>query len=412
MPALRSSGEATNRWQRSAALLAAMLLSVSLACGAHWPHAAPAEPGRTIERMGEDEEEQAAGSLDHFITQTMREHDIPGLAALVIRNNQIVLAKGYGLADIDRRTPVTPDTDFLISSCSKTIGAVTLMQLYDQGKFGLDDDINNYLSFSARNPNYPQTPITFRQLLTHTAGLATDWLDARGGDSEKAGDPTVSLADFLRSYFTPGTTYYSDANFLDSAPGTQYEYSNAGAALWAYLAEVISGQPFDQLSQQNLISKLGMTNTSWRLADIDGSQLATQYDERDGGPVAVPAFSYIDYPSGSVRTSVNQLAKFLLMFMNGGVYNGAHILSQQAVVEMQRRQIPQIDGSQGLAWFYDTIGRDQVLGHDGEDTGSGCYMFYRPSDNAGVIVLMNLRDDEDAGALIGKRLFDVSSIGR
>jgi CubicO group peptidase (beta-lactamase class C family) len=147
----------------------------------------------------------------------MHDYDIPGLAALVIRNNEVVLNQGYGLADIDRRVSVTPDTDFLISSCSKPIGATALMQLYDQGKFGLDDDINKYLPFSVRNPHFAQTPITFRELLTHTSSLAGDWVDANGNWSTKPGDPTVSLAEFFRSYFTPGTPYYRPENFLDAA---------------------------------------------------------------------------------------------------------------------------------------------------------------------------------------------------
>jgi CubicO group peptidase (beta-lactamase class C family) len=269
------------------------------------------------------------GGIDQFITSTMQEHNIPGLAALVIKGNQVVMAKGYGVADKSKGTPVTADTDFLISSCSKAVGAVTLMQLYDQGKFNLDTDINTYLPFSARNPNFLQTPITARQLLTHSSGIARDY--EGNVEAVNPGDPTVSLADFYRSFFASGTTYYSDKNFDNAAPGSQYEYSNTGAALWAYLAEALAGQPFYQLSQQSLFSQLGMTNTGWRISDVDGSTLATLYDDRDGNLVPVPAYSYIDYPSGSVRTSANQLAKFLMMFMNGGQYNGVQILSPATV---------------------------------------------------------------------------------
>jgi CubicO group peptidase (beta-lactamase class C family) len=154
-----------------------------------------------------------------------------------------------------------------------------------------------------------------------------------------------------------------------------------------------------------------MSNTSWRLAGIDRTHLATQYDEQHGKPVAVPAFSYIEYPSGSIRTSVDQLAKFLLMFMNGGVYDGVRILSERSIAEMERRQIPRIEDSQALVWYYMSVGRDQVIGHEGRDTGSGCYMFYRPSDKAGVIFLMNLRYDDDAAALLARRLFDFASTG-
>jgi CubicO group peptidase (beta-lactamase class C family) len=396
------------------AALAVIALLLSAGCAESDRHASEtaAPSNQATGQTGDVDHGNANSSLDQFITQTMRDYNIPGLAALVISDNQVVMAKGYGLADLDRDMPVTPDTDFLISSCSKPIGATALMQLYDQGKFGLDDDINRYLPFSVRNPRYPQTPITFRELLAHTSSLAGDWVDSDGNWSTKPGDPTVSLADFFRSYFAPGTPYYRPENFLDAKPGTQYEYSNIGAALWAYLAEVISGQPFDRLSQQNVIAKLGMAGTSWRLAGIEQSQLATQYDLRKGTPVAVPAFSYIEYPSGSIRTSVAQLAKFLLMFMNDGVYNGVRILSAQTVAEMQRRQIPRIEGSQGLAWYYLTLGQDQVLGHEGRDAGSGCYMFYRPSDHTGVIFLENLRYNDDVAQVLARRLFDYASARR
>jgi CubicO group peptidase (beta-lactamase class C family) len=351
------------------------------------------------------------GGIDQFITSTMQEHNIPGLAALVIKGNQVVMAKGYGVADKSKGTPVTPDTDFLISSCSKTIGAVTLMQLYDQGKFNLATDINTYLPFSARNPNFPDTPITARQLLTHRSSIARDY--EGNVEAVNPGDPTVSLADFYRSFFASGTTYYSDKNFDNAAPGSQYEYSNTGAALWAYLAEALAGQPFYQLSQQSLFSQLGMTNTGWRISDVDGSTLATLYDDRDGNLVPVPAYSYIDYPSGSVRTSTNQLAKFLMMFMNGGQYNGVQLLSPATVAEMQKRQIPQLDAAQGLGWHYSKFGNDDVIGHDGEDTGSSFYMYFRPSDNTGVIILMNVRDEnETADGAIAPQLFNLPSTGR
>jgi CubicO group peptidase (beta-lactamase class C family) len=321
------------------------------------------------------------------------------------------MAKGYGYADVASKSPVSADTDFLISSCSKAIGAVTLMQLYDQKKFGLDDDINNYLPFAARNPNFPQTPITPRQLLTHSSSLARDYEGTV--EAVKPGDPSVSLSEFYKSFFTAGTPYHTDKNFDNAAPGSAYEYSNTGAALWAYLAEAIGGQPFYQLSQQSLLSALGMTNSGWRLSDVNASTLATLYDDRDGQLVAVPAYSYIDYPSGSVRISANQLAKFLTMFMNGGQYNGAQILSQATVAEMQKRQIPQLDNGQGLGWHYSKAGNDDVIGHDGEDTGSSCYMYFRPSDNTGVIILMNVRDEnESADGAIAPRLFNLSSTGR
>jgi Beta-lactamase len=80
---------------------------------------------------------------------------------------------------------------------------------------------------------------------------------------------------------------------------------------------------------------------------------------------------------------------------------------------MQKRQIPQLDAAQGLGWHYSKVGNDDVIGHDGEDTGSSCYMYFRPSDNTGVIILMNVRDEnESADGAIAPQLFSLSSTGR
>jgi CubicO group peptidase (beta-lactamase class C family) len=383
-------------------LLIAALLPV-LGCSTSSPHASTQidDP----QTFASAPPTASTDELDSFIHSTMAEADIPGLAVAVVKGNRMEFAKGYGLSNVEQQTPVTPDTDFLISSCSKTLGAVTLMQLYDQGKFRLDDDINRYLPFNARNPNFPNKPITIRQLLTHTSSIARDWLDENGNDSTAPGDPAVELGDFLRSYFTPGSRYYSKDNFLDGAPGSEYEYSNIGAALWGYLAERIAGVPFYRLSEQTLFSPLGMTNTSWRLAGLDQSKLATQYDQRNGRLVAVKPFSYEEYPSGSIRTSVSQLAKFLLMFMDDGSYQGVKILKPATVAEMRRRQIPDIESTQGLVWYYDSLNGKEILGHDGTDTGSGCYMFYRISDKAGVILLTNVRNNDKADEAIAAQLF-------
>jgi CubicO group peptidase (beta-lactamase class C family) len=165
------------RWRRLSAPLLAFFILLPLGCSATKSD----EPATTAQVSATATSgAKAPDSLDRSITQTMDDYSIPGLAAVVIRDNRVVLARGYGFADIDHHVPVTPDTDFLISSCSKPIGAATLMQLYDQRRFGLDDDINRYLPFNARNPRYPNSPITFRQLLTHTSSLAGDWVDADG----------------------------------------------------------------------------------------------------------------------------------------------------------------------------------------------------------------------------------------
>ena len=105
------------------------------------------------------------------LTSRLRTLDVPGLAAAIVKNGRMICTAVAGMANIEQKQPVTPDTLFLIASVSKTMTATALMQLYDQGKFQLGDDINRYLPFPIRIPVSPTSPITFRQLLTHSASI-------------------------------------------------------------------------------------------------------------------------------------------------------------------------------------------------------------------------------------------------
>src|SRR5262249_10292143 len=113
------------------------------------------------------------------LTRQLQTLDVPGLAAGIVKNGRLVCASAVGMANIEENRPATPDTLFLIASVSKTLAATAPMQLHDQGKFGLDDDINNYLPFRVVVPAAPTAPITFRQLLTHTSSISdnTDYIN-------------------------------------------------------------------------------------------------------------------------------------------------------------------------------------------------------------------------------------------
>ncbi|HFC11851.1 MAG TPA: class A beta-lactamase-related serine hydrolase, partial [Anaerolineae bacterium] len=245
------------------------------------------QPQTTIKRRPPNDE------LDDFIQTKMQTAHLPGLAACIVRNNQIVWTKGYGWANIQEQTPITPDTLFMLASVSKTVTAVALMQLYDDGLFDLDNDINAYLPFSVRNPNHPDTPITPHMLLTHTSSINDNWdiLDTL----YVTGDSPISLANFCAGYVTSGGTYYdSNNNFHNQAPGTLYSYSNVGAALCGFLAESLSGLSFEQHCQQRLFTPLGMNETSWHLAGLNVDNLATPYAYANGGYTPYAHYGYPD----------------------------------------------------------------------------------------------------------------------
>ena len=334
------------------------------------------------------------------LTRRLRTMDVPGLAAAIVKNGRIVCTAVAGMANIEQQRPVTPDTLFLIASVSKTITATALMQLYDEGKFQLSDDINNYLPFRVRIPVAPNAPITFRQLLTHTSSIRDNaaFINCPGSCAygspftslvTRGADSPISLVDLTRGYLTPGGAYYNPtANFESRPPGTISDYSNMGIALAGYLVEMISGMPFDQYCKENIFAPLGMDKTSWRLAGIDEALLAMPYNKTSSGFVPYGQYGEPDYPDGMLRTSVTELARFLIAYMDDGLYNDQQILKSTTVRDMLRGHSARYP-SQGFVWFRRSIGGRTVWGHDGADNGAGAEMWFDPAKDQGVILVTN-----------------------
>jgi CubicO group peptidase (beta-lactamase class C family) len=154
-----------------------------------------------------------------------------------------------------------------IGSISKSLIATAVMQLWKKGKFQLDDDVNEFLPFNVRNAFHPDTPITFRLLLTHRSGIA----DSPAYRSSYAcGDPSIPLEKWLKEYLAPGGRYYQKkANFHTWKPGKENHYSNMGFGLLGYLVERVSGESLPQYTRENIIKPLGMKKTGWLLSEID-----------------------------------------------------------------------------------------------------------------------------------------------
>jgi len=342
--------------------------------------------------------------LEDLISQEMDAHSITGLTAAIVKEDQLLWTKGFGLANKAEGKPVADDTIFLIASVSKTVTAVALMTLYDQGHFALDDSINEYLPFTVTHPNYPKSPITFRMLLTHTSGISDvgyDDLDlyTYGKDSP------ITLEDFVHNYFVPGGKYYnSRKNFTKRKPGNSYSYSNMGYALIGYLVEAVAKMPFDQYCKAKIFAPLKMDRTAWFLRDLPMDQIAMPYSPR-GKPYG--QYTFPDYPNGQLRTTVSNLASFLSMFIQYGTHDGAMILKKDTAALMRKVAFPKIDPDGGLCWFYEYLDNKRLLGHNGGEQGVSSEMFFDPKTGVGGIVITT-SEDNDLDSIISK-LIDIKS---
>lgn len=314
------------------------------------------------------------------LTTWLESLGVPGLSVGIVKNGRLVCASAAGLANIEQNKPVSRDTVFAWASVSKTVTAIAAMILYDKHKFQLDDDINKFLPFDVRNPNCPAKSITFRQLLTHSSSIVDNKEIYYASYTE--GDSPVALGDFVRGYVTPGGDYYDRNNFTGRCPGQVSRYSNVAVGLLGYLVERISGTPFDTFAKDHIFKPLGMSDASFRLADLDLDKVATPYrGRRPLGHVGFPT-----YPDGLLRASVPSMARPLSMMAKGGQYGGRRILKTSSVQEMLRIQNPKLDKNQGLIWYRDY---NNLYGHNGSDPGTASLMFYDPRTADGVLIVAN-----------------------
>lgn len=368
--------------------------------------------------MGSDSSPDAADlpdttQLDTLIASKMAESGTPGLVACIVRRGEIQWTRAYGLADAKGKRPCTAETSFMLGSLSQLVTATAVMQLFERGRIDLDDDINAHMPFAVRHPRFPATPITYRMLLAHTAGIQDD---SRMLERHFVlGDSEVPLRKVVKwTLKTNGRHYDPVHGFSAWEPGTDYLFSNVGYALLGYLVELISGTPFDQYCDEHIFKPLGMDATSWRLASIHANTLAMPYRRCrvTGEWEAVGHYGYPDYPNHSLRASAPELARFLAAMMNQGTLGEAKILQSQTVADMQSVCYRDFAPYQALGWFFeDAADGGQLIGHGGADHGVLHRAFYRPDREVGVILLTN--GDPSRKALwnlvaIEARLFEFS----
>ncbi|HRF75268.1 MAG TPA: serine hydrolase [Chitinophagales bacterium] len=329
----------------------------------------------------------AQTALDIYITDQMENKHIPGVSAVIIKDEKLAWVGNYGVANLSTGQAVDTNTLFMLASISKTITATAIMQLYEDGYFELTDDINLHLPFEIYHPSYPDSTITMLQLLTHSAAMRDNWniLDT----VYVAGDSPLPLGDFMQGYFeVGGPYYYAEDNFYTYAPGADYNYCNEGIALLGYMVEVFTGQPFNSYCNEHIIEPLCMTNTGWFLSELDTNLIAHPYDYISGSYYDYGLYGYPDYPDGQLRTTSLSLAKFLWMNMYNGNFNGVQLLQPETIELIRASQIPFIDPTQGLVWYsYEDGGT--WWGHSGGDSGVSTDMYFNEDTQTGIIVLTN-----------------------
>jgi len=335
--------------------------------------------------------------FDTYLQMLMRLAHKPSLATCIIKYDEVVWSHAYGYYDIENKKEATTQTLYLQASVSKTVTATALMQLYEQGLFDLDDDVNEYLPFDLRNPNYPDIPITIKMILSHRSSLADDnlyWICL----SYLPGDPDVEGFPYpwLEEYLTPGGSAYSSSTWSMDRPGEKYYYANIGFSIVAYLVELLSHQDFNDYCKEHIFQPLQMNATGFRLRDVDIDTIAVPYEFKNDAFFRHPQYGiHILYPAITLRTSIEDYSHFIIAHMNGGVWNGVRILNESTVQLMHTAQFSPTDKyNYGLGWEVTNKPFQKTYGHSGGYVGALNLITIHPEYNTAVILFTNALDSE------------------
>jgi len=342
----------------------------------------------------ENDNELLESIFDRYLTFLMKLAHKPSISVCIIKNDSVVWSKGYGLYDIENNKPATPETLYLLASISKTVAATAIMQLYEQELFDLDDDVNDYLPFNLRNPNYPDTSITFRMLLSHRSSIASDDSN-RLCSSYIPGDPDIPTYPYpwLKEYLTPDGIAYHSSVWSENSPGEKFYYTNVGFSIIGYLVEILSGQNFNEYCIEHIFIPLEMYNVSYRLKDLNISKIAIPYTYKKGNLIPNPHYGMLFiHPGASIRASVEELSHFLIAHMNGGIYKDVRILNESTVEMMHTAHYPlnRKGFGYGLGWIInDPIIGKKEISHSGGWPGVHTLITFRPDEDTATIILTN-----------------------
>lgn len=337
--------------------------------------------------------------FDGVLSVQLAQGNVPGAEIVVVADGQILLAKGYGYADLERKAPMEPGlTLHRPGSISKILVWLAVMQLAEQGRLNLYTDINSYLDFTipARLAGGREVPpITLHHLLTHTAGF----------EDEVAGT-VVSQPELLRPL---GAYVKEGLPARVFTPGSVMAYSNYGTALAAYIVERVSGQPFSAYVEEHIFAPLGMTSSTFaqRLSSDLAGRLSPGY-RWEQGKFVPGTFEYVqNFPAAGLTSSSLDIAKVLLALLNLGALPAqvsspeetdeegeiplTRLLSEDTARTMQSQQYaahPELPGmTYGLMeWEYNGY---RILGHVGDTFLFSTGLYFLPEANVGLYVVYN-----------------------
>jgi len=346
--------------------------------------------------------EAKADRIREHLEQMRSEAGVPALAVAVVKGSEIVYQDVLGVRDIATQEPLEKDDIFRIASISKSFTGASIMQLVEQGKISLDEDVSKIVGFKVRNPRYPKTKITVAMLLSHTSSIVD-------------GSLSYGTLDFLNPKISDDATLMKV--YGDWRPGDNYKYSNRGLNLAGTVLEIKSGERFDEYVRHHILLPQGMYNAGYNVDTLINSKIVTLYKwnaktermaaqpdaySREKAAALLPDNYRFGYdtpgwsPTGGLKTSIGNLAHWVITLKNGGLAaNGNRIISEESYGQMTTRQVPnEVTTNYG----YTLCCGKSIINHSGSANGLKSFMqWYRDRDDYGFAVICSGHDAEHSG---------------
>lgn len=331
--------------------------------------------------------------VDPIITDQMAKAHIPGLVFVVVKDGKILYEKGYGEADLGRHTPMTPDRTLLqVYSVSKVFTATAIMQLAEQGRINLNEDVNRYLkAFQIHDP-FPQ-PVTVANLLTHTGGFDSDTLYLATAVQSESEVP--SLSSYLASH--PPRVLWP--------PGQQYVYGNEPYTVLGQVVEDVSGRPFAQYVEESILKPPAMSHASFLQPSSQTGDAAVTYKYVDGAQLQVPVSYFGNTPARGLTATGEDMAHFMIAQLERGEYRGTRILQAATVQEMHAPHFTYQPGEPGMAYGFQELfwPAGGVWKDGGGPNSPTSYMSLLPEQRLGFFFSYNSDDQFELASELSNR---------
>jgi CubicO group peptidase (beta-lactamase class C family) len=329
--------------------------------------ALPLQWGAAVAAEGPD-----FSSIDRYVEKEVARDNVPGLALAVVKGDRLQHFRGFGGVDGAGDRP-TLTTSFVLGSMSKSITAVAVMQLAEQGKLELDAPVQRYLPWFRVDSAEASSRITVRHLLNHTSGIP--------GKAPRAPGDDPSIQDHARAL--------RDVELVHS-PGGPYEYSSPNYQVLGAVVEEVSGMKFGEYLARHIFRPLEMEHTYVSAASA-GDGLARGHRYVLGRPVAggIP-YDSGRLPSASLISSAGDMSRYLVAHLNDGRFGQTSILSPAGMAELHRPAVEAESGSSyAMGWRVGEIRGVPAVHHGGDLPGYRSKMVLLPKDRWGVVVLTN-----------------------